>query len=518
VSASSLPLIDRFRSIAEAQPETLAIADTNRQSSYQQLSRLAGQVAHYLLSRGVKKGDRVSLLVANSAEYAAIFYGIWAAGGVTVALNTQAKTRDIINWINHSGAKWLFVDHRHTEFSSIAENLSTGCEMISVGESSSDQLTHHSLPWQNILQQPETLPDLNLSPADLASIIYTSGTTGHPKGVTLSHRNLSANTDSILQYLQLTHQDSVLNVLPFYYSYGNSVLHTHLAIGASLILENNLVYPQRVAERIASEAVSGFSGVPSTFALLLGRVNLEEYDLSHLRYITQAGGAMAPALTDRLLTALPDTKIFIMYGQTEASARLTYLPPEKIREKRGSIGIAIPDTVIEIRNRQGQQVKPGEHGEICAYGANIMHGYWGDPDMTAQVLKDGWLYTGDLAHTDSDGYIYIDGRSSDMIKSGANRISPKEIEEVIQELENVQEVAVVGSPDEILGEIIKAYVVAKTDSDLDKKAIQRHCKINLAIYKIPKEIEFIDELPKTASGKIKKFLLQEQGLQVNHAT
>ena len=511
MSVSALSLIDRFRSTAEAHPDALAIVDATRQASYRELSGLTGQVAQYLLAKGIEKGDRVALLVANSADYAGVFYGAWAAGGVTVALNTQAKARDILNWVNHSGAKWLFADHHHPELSAVAGELNRETELISVGLSASEQPTIGQTGWDDILQQPESLPSLNLAPSDLASIIYTSGTTGSPKGVTLSHGNLSANIESILQYLQLTSRDSILNVLPFYYSYGNSVLHTHLAAGGTLILENNLVYPHRVIERIATESVSGFSGVPSTFALLLGRVNLNDYDLSGLRYITQAGGAMAPALADKLQAALPDAQIFIMYGQTEASARLTYLPPEKIREKRGSIGVAIPDTVIEVRDKQGLVAKPGETGEICAFGDNIMQGYWNDPEKTAQVLKDGWLYTGDLAHTDSDGYLYIDGRSSDMIKSGANRISPKEIEEVIQELDSVMEVAVVGCPDEMLGEIIKAYVVPKNSSDLDKKAIQRHCKKNLAIYKIPKAIDFIDELPKTASGKIKKYLLQEKG-------
>jgi acyl-CoA synthetase (AMP-forming)/AMP-acid ligase II len=259
---------------------------------------------------------------------------------------------------------------------------------------------------------------------------------------------------------------------------------------------------------MAQEGVSGFSGVPSTFALLLSRVNVADYDLSNLRYITQAGGAMAPALADRLINALPHTELFIMYGQTEASARLTYLPPAMLEKKRGSIGIAIPNTTIEVRNKAGEISAPGETGEICAHGDNIMKGYWKDKERTAEVLKGGWLYTGDLAHTDNDGYLYIDGRSSDMIKSGANRISPKEIEEVIQELEEVHEVAVVGIPDDLLGEVIKAYVVPKKASELEKRTIQRHCKGNLAVYKIPKFIEFIEELPKTASGKIKKFLLK----------
>ncbi|MCU7935378.1 MAG: acyl--CoA ligase [Candidatus Thiodiazotropha sp. (ex Dulcina madagascariensis)] len=511
MASTPVTLVDRFRATADASPNALAVVDSTHQANYREIFALAGKVSRHLLESGLKKGDRVSLLVANSVEYVGIFYGIWAAGGVTVALNTQAKARDIINWVSHSGTKWLFVDQRNKELGAIAAGLGPDIELIGVGEGMPAKPPASMVSWQAVIERNPSDPAISLTSSDLASIIYTSGTTGHPKGVTLSHGNLSANVASILAYLGLSKNDSILNVLPFYYSYGNSVLHTHLAVGGSLILENSLAYPHRVVEKIATQGVSGFSGVPSTFALLLGRVNLLDYDLSKLRYITQAGGAMAPVLIDRLLTALPHIDLFVMYGQTEATARLTYLPPDKLKEKRGSIGIAIPDTVIQVRNKQGRIAKPQETGEICAAGKNIMQGYWRDSEKTAQVLRDGRLYTGDLAHTDSDGYLYIDGRSSDMIKSGANRISPKEIEEVIQELDGILEVAVVGCPDEMLGEIIKAYVVPKKQNALDKREIQHHCKNNLAIYKIPRSIEFIDELPKTASGKVKKYLLQDKG-------
>ncbi|MEW8188362.1 MAG: class I adenylate-forming enzyme family protein [Candidatus Thiodiazotropha endolucinida] len=500
-------LVNRFRESVAKHPDSLAVADSTQRVSYQVLSDLVGKVSHYLMSSGLQKGDRVAMVVANSAEYAGIFYGIWSAGGVTVALNTQAKAKDIINWITHSDAKWLFMDRQHPEYKDVYQ---AGGEftLIEVGSNETGKPDNITVDWQRIVELEPAIPKMLPGWSDLASIIYTSGTTGNPKGVTLSHGNLSTNIESILAYLELRAEDSILNVLPFYYSYGNSILHTHLAIGGSMILENSLLYPHRVMEKMSEEAVSGFSGVPSTFALLLSRVNIGDYDLSKLRYITQAGGPLAPALADRLSTALPHTELFIMYGQTEASARLTYLPPGMLEKKRGSIGIAIPNTTIEVRNKTGEVTAPGETGEICASGENIMQGYWKDQERTDQVLKDGWLYTGDLAHTDADGYLYIDGRSSDMIKSGANRISPKEIEEVIQELEEVHEVAVIGSPDEMLGEIIKAYVVLKKGSELKQRNIQRHCKTNLAIYKIPKSIAFIEELPKTASGKIKKFLLK----------
>jgi acyl-CoA synthetase (AMP-forming)/AMP-acid ligase II len=501
-------MVDRLKLVSSDSGNAIAVVQGSRGYTYAEIGQLTANVASYLISTGLTRGDRAAILVANSAQYIAIFYGIWAAGGVTVALNTQAKARDIANWVTHSGAKWLFADSRHPEAARVSEMLDETTRLVRVCPEGQPQEQDLDPVWQEIEQASETFCDLHIHERDLASIIYTSGTTGHPKGVSLSHGNLAANTDSILDYLKLSRSDSIVNVLPFYYSYGNSILHTHIAVGARLVLENSLLYPHRVVARISQERVSGFSGVPSTFSLILGRVELAKYDLSSLRYLTQAGGPMSPAIADRLLATLPQAELFIMYGQTEASARLSYLPSSQVKEKRGSIGIPIPGVSIEIRDKKGTIANPGVTGEICAKGPNIMQGYWRDESKTSEVIIDGWLHTGDLAHYDEDGYIYIDGRSSEMIKSGGNRISPKEVEEIILELSEVQEVAVVGISDEHLGESIKAFVVPIPGGKLDVKAVQLHCRKNLALYKIPKSVEFTDSLPKTASGKVQRYLLQ----------
>jgi long-chain acyl-CoA synthetase len=503
-----MQLLDRFISICREQPDALAVVQGSEQWSYHDLGMMCANIAHFLLDGGVSRDDRVAIVLKNSAQYIAVYYGIWASGGVTVALNTQAKSRDIENWIRHSEAKWLFIDEDHPELANLSALKTLAVRIVPVAGKRSSHASQTDSDWQTICSTSCIIPDAHAKAENLASIIYTSGTTGHPKGVMLSHGNLTANIESILAYLQITNSDSIVNVLPFYYSYGNSILHTHIVTGARLVLENSLLFPHRVVERIATEHVTGFSGVPSTFSLILGRVNLSTYDFANLRYVTQAGGPMPPVLIDKLKEALPEVNFFVMYGQTEATARLTYLNPEKLISKRGSIGKAIPGVKIEIRDKMQKPVKPGESGEICASGQNIMQGYWKDPAKTSSVIKDGWLHTGDLAHYDRDGYIYIDGRSSDMIKSGGNRISPKEVEEVIQELSGVLEVAVVGIPDDLLGETIKAFIVPTPNSGLDKRAIKFHCKDKLASYKIPKTIAFIKELPKTASGKVQRFQLQ----------
>jgi acyl-CoA synthetase (AMP-forming)/AMP-acid ligase II len=260
-------------------------------------------------------------------------------------------------------------------------------------------------------------------------------------------------------------------------------------------------------QKMAQEGITGFSGVPSTFALLLNRVKLSDYDLSRVCYMTQAGGAMSPAHIKRLTEELPHVNLFVMYGQTEATARIAYLPPEQLKAKVGAVGIAIPGVTMELRDEHGMPVAPGKTGEIWVRGENIMLGYWNSPEATASALHDGWLKTGDLAQQDSDGYFFIQGRRSDMIKAGAHRISPQEIEEAILELDGVAEVAVVGVPDEIMGETIKAVVVPRAGYELEPRAVQAHCHGRLASYKVPKRVEFVAELPKTSSGKIKRFQL-----------
>ena len=482
-----------------------AIVHGERRVTYGDLWREAQKVAAWLQAIGLRRGDRVALLMDNSPDYAAAYYGVLLAGGAVVALNTAVKAPEIVNWIRHSEAHALIADARHAELPAVLEAAPESLAVLVLGKSR-QPLPRPVVSWDELPVADDFVPATTRDD-DLGAIIYTSGTTGAPKGVMLSHGNLAANLDSILAYLRLTEADSIVNVLPFYYSYGNSVLHTHLAVGGRLILENSLMYPHKVVERIVSERATGFSGVPSTFALLLSRVDLQQYDLSGLRYITQAGGAMPPAHTRRLRQILGETDIVIMYGQTEATARIAWLPPERIDDKPGSCGKAIPGVEVEIRDENDQPVPPGTVGEICVRGANIMQGYWRNPEATAEVVVDGWLHTGDLARMDEEGFLFIEGRSSDMIKAGANRISPQEIEEVIQELEAVAEAGVVGVPDEILGEAIKAVVVPRQGVELDKRTILAHCRQRLALYKIPKFVEFAEALPKTASGKIRRYLL-----------
>lgn len=491
----------------EESGSAVAVVHEGRRTTYSDLWSMVQAIMHYMETRGIESGDRVSLLLPNSVEYVAAYYAVLGLGGIAVPLNTATKQRDLSNWLQHSGSSWLVADASHMELSGVLEIFKGN--VLLCGDKKLKKLYEVVYLDAVIETYDGRVIDINndLEENHPASIVYTSGTTGEPKGVTLSHQNLIINTRSIIKYLELEKTDSIVNVLPFYYSYGNSVLHTHIAVGGKIVLANNMFYPKLILELIEKETVTGFSGVPSTFALLLNRTSISEYDLSSLKYMTQAGGNMPPANIVKLMNVVEGIKFYVMYGQTEASARLSYLPPEKLSKKMGSIGIAIPGVELEIRDKSGQKVKGDEIGEIHARGGNIMLGYWSDKGRTKEVLIDGWLKTGDLAHYDKDDYLYIVGRSSEMIKTGANRVSPKDIEEVIFSIEGVEDVAVIGVPDEMLGQVIKAFVVRNKNSVIDKKAILAYCKKNLAIYKIPKIIEFIDDIPKTASGKVRRFLL-----------
>lgn len=504
-TCTSLPAL-LLRSV-EQQPDAVAIVDGSSRVNYATLWERVRTVAGFLTEMNIGQGDRVALFLDNSVDYVVAYYAVLLSGGVVVAMNTAAKARDIDTWVRHSDASLLIADANHPEYAAILERMAPTLPIIALGQDTA------SAPNRYAWVQATTAKATVQHPGDLledglAAIIYTSGTTGNPKGVTLTHRNLCSNTQSILQYLRLQPDDSIVNVLPFFYSYGNSILHTHLAVGARIVLEKSMLYPVQVLNRMVEERVTGFSGVPSTYSILLNRVTLGQFDLSSLRYMTQAGGPMAPADVHRLVSMLPKVRFFVMYGQTEASARLAYLPPEKLVDKLGSIGVPVPGVRIEIHGPDDRELEPHVPGELRAQGQNIMHGYWNDPETTQQVLRNGWLHTGDIAYRDEDGYLYIVGRATDMIKTGAHRISPKEIEEVVLELDGVAETVAIGVPDPMLGQAIKLIVVPKPGAELDMKGIQRHCRQNLASYKIPKFIEFSDSLPRTASGKVQRFKLQ----------
>jgi acyl-CoA synthetase (AMP-forming)/AMP-acid ligase II len=345
--------------------------------------------------------------------------------------------------------------------------------------------------------------DAETSRDDLAAIAYTSGTTGEPKGVMLAHRNLVANVRSIVQYLELTPADRVAMLLPFYYAYGNSVLHTHVCAGATIVHAGSIAFPAQVRALIAREHCTGLSGVPATFARLTSDLSAK-HDANSLRYLTSAGAAMSAELAERVRGAFPSARLFVMYGQTEATARLAYVPSEQLARKLGSAGKAIPGVELRIVGERGDELPCGQVGEVVACGDNIMLGYWNDPEHSARVLRADGLHTGDLAHMDDEGYLFIVGRQSELIKSGAHRIAPREIEQVIERVPGVRECAVAGIPDALLGQVIAAFVVPDAGTHIDRQLVLRACLEALPRFKLPEHVVEVTALPRTASGKLRR--------------
>lgn len=341
-----------------------------------------------------------------------------------------------------------------------------------------------------------------------AEIIFTSGSTGKPKGVMVSHKNLIANTSSIVEYLQLTQDDTMLVVLPFYYCYGLSLLHTHLRVGGSIVFNNSFIFLGGVLKSLIDYKCTGFAGVPSHFQILLRKSDsFKQTRFPDLKYVTQAGGKLAPVFIDEFRQAHPEVRFIVMYGQTEATARLSWLPPEVYDRRKGSMGRGIPGVELKVVNEKGELIRPGETGEVIARGDNIMMGYFADEEGTKNAIRNGWLYTGDLGTVDEDGYIYLTARSKEIIKVRGKRISPKEIEAVILALPEVIDCTIEGVEDDIEGEMLKATVTVRKENAeaMTRERLIQHCSQHLALFKVPQVYEFKDNLTISATGKkIKK--------------
>ncbi len=494
---------------AQRNPESKAAWHDGRWMNYGTIESLSNRAANSLLENGIRRGDRVALLIENSFDYIIHYYAILKAGAVTVALNT-ALTADMLAYaLNDSGAKCVVSNPKFSKVLLPALRLSPGVEFVV--QNQDDVSAFESAGRRRACRFSDiygtgspSRPDAGGMDSDTASIVYTSGSTGKPKGVVLTHLNIVSNTRSIVEYLKLTPEDRVMVVLPFYYIYGKSLLNTHFCAGGSVVIDNRFAYPSVILETMKETQVTGFAGVPSTFMILLGKTNIREFRFDRLRYVTQAGGAMPVAVQKEAAGVFAPAELYIMYGATEASARLSYLDPEDLHRKWGSIGKAIPNVRLAVVDDRGEELPAGETGEIAAKGPNIMKGYWNDPGETDKVLKNGWYFTGDLGKTDDEGFFYVVGRKKDMIKAGGERVSAKEVEERILEIRQVHEAAVIGVPDELLGEAIKAFIVPKGESRWTEREYDIEIKKRLPAYMHPRTVVLMRELPKNESGKILK--------------
>jgi acyl-CoA synthetase (AMP-forming)/AMP-acid ligase II len=419
-------------------------------------------------------------------------------GAIAVPISTLVSIDDFKRHLAFAGCTFLFVDQ------AIYKRFSSCCE----------EFPYYILD-DRLLEIGDYRLEVSNQDFDIdsdAALMFTSGTTAEPRAVRITHRNIQANTDSIVKYLELSSAERMMVVLPFFYCYGASLLHTHLRVGASLVLSNTFIYPETVLDLMEAANCTGFAGVPSTYQILLRNSTFPERSLPPLRKIQQAGGKLHDALIRELIDSHPLAKVYVMYGQTEATARLSYLPPELLNSKFGSIGKGIPGVTLSVvREEDGKNVQVGEVGEITATGDNISPGYYNDRVATQEKFSNGILFTGDMATVDEQGYIYIVDRKSDFIKSYGHRISSYEIESCVLQIPNVVAAAAVGVADDYAGEKIMVFVILCDGSTLKPEHIMDYCHANLARHMWPQEIIITKSFPMNAHGKVIKSELRKYG-------
>jgi long-chain acyl-CoA synthetase len=471
-----------------------------------------------LARQGVTDGDRV--LIALSGSPAAVVASLAAQrlGACAVELNRELGESALAGVAEQTGARHALIQGRDarlwgklaTAFRHlwVVHPVSPPPAMLAALRGTPvSHLAEDATPAGAIPAEGE-LPSPNRDPSRPALLVYTSGSTGAPRAVIQTHDNVDANTRSIVEYLGLSPSDRAMAILPLYYCYGKSVLQTHLFVGGSVFLDDRFLYPLLVMESMAAERCTGFAGVPLTFELIRKRVDPGSLRFPDLRYVTQAGGPMHPGTIAWARRAFAPARLFVMYGQTEATARLSFLPPERAEDKKGSIGIAIPGVELGLVDDAAMPAASGVVGHLVARGRNVTPGYFRAEEETRAILKDGWLWTGDLAYRDADGFLFLTGRSKEILKIGGHRVSPLEIEQVLETHPAVDGAAVVGVPDAVLEQAAAAFVVFKPGASSSEAELRRYCRERLPAFKVPRSIQQLEALPRSATGKLLKTELQ----------
>ncbi|MCB9008631.1 MAG: AMP-binding protein [Ardenticatenaceae bacterium] len=485
-------------------PEKVALICGEQRLTYAQIDAMANRLALALIDDGVVRGDRVLLFLQNSVELVVGIFATLKANAVFVPVNHSTKVDKLRYMAQNSRAAGIITWQRQAKTAvSLQKSVPSLNTVVIVGEAPDGCLSFSEIQDAYSAERPSCQ---NVD-QDLACLIYTSGSTGEPKGVMSAHNNVVFAASSIISYLQNVPEDIVLNLLPLSFDYGLYQLLMTFKFGGTLVLERSFAYPAQIFKRIAAEKVTGFPLVPTIAAILL-QMDLSSYDFSSLRYLTNTAAALSPSHITALQEKFPQATLFSMYGLTETK-RTLYLPPEQLAVRPNSVGIPIPGTEAWVEDETGRRLGPGEIGELVIRGSHVMRGYWERPEASAARFRPGAIpgerlcYSGDLFRIDNEGFFYFVGRKDDIIKSRGEKVAPKEIENVLFSLDGVVETAVIGVPDPVLGEAIKAFVVAK-DGALSEKDILRHCRQHLEDFMVPQQIEFRDVLPKSSNGKIAK--------------
>jgi long-chain acyl-CoA synthetase len=478
---------------AERIPEHTAIKLDDLEISYEQLDEASARVAAMVKEKGVQPGDRVGVMLPNVPYFPIVYYGVLRAGGAVVPMNVLLKGRETTFYLQDPEAKVLFA---WNDFADAAKTGAdeAGAELVLVKPGEFEQLIADCEPDREVVDRADD---------DTAVILYTSGTTGTPKGAELTHSNLLTNADSAAGLVESGEEDVVLGALPLFHSFGQTCsLNATMKSGGTLTMIPRFD-PGKALEIMQRDGCTIFQGVPTMYTAILHHPERDQFDLGKLR-ACNSGGSALPVEVLRGFEEAFNTKVLEGYGLSETSpvASFNHLDRER---KPGSIGTPIKDVEMKIIDDDGNEVPQGEVGEIAIKGPNVMKGYWNRPDATKESIDDeGWFKTGDMAKVDEDGYFFIVDRKKELIIRGGYNVYPREIEEVLYEHPAVQEAAVVGVPDENMGEEVGAAIVLKQGEECDEGTLRDYVKGEVAGYKYPRRIWFVDELPKGPTGKILK--------------
>ena len=494
-------------------PDKTAIISKGEEYSYKQLKDAAVELASYLISRGIKKGERVAVYMNNSWHSAVSLYGVTLSGAAFLMINPQTKSGKLQYILKDSGSRILITEGRlQREFISGISDTDIFEVILSSGDL---DIKNDKVSLTNFDKIHDIKGDKGIAvhviPNDLASLIYTSGSTGFPKGVMMTHESMVFASWSLTEYLRLSEDDRIMLVIPLAFDYGLYQLLMSVTVGGTLIIEQSFAFPSSVYKDIEKYKPTVFPAVPTIFSMMIDMNKKSGLNFPEIEKITNTAAALPAKIIPDLKKVFPNALIFKMYGLTECK-RVCYLEPELIEDKPASVGKAIPGTEVFLLSPDGKEVPKGEAGILHVRGPHVMLGYWNNEKLSKVMLRSGKLpyervlCTNDWFRMDEDGFLYFLSRNDDIIKTRGEKVSPIEVENVIYKSEGVKEAAVVGIPDDIMGEAIVAFVTSFKPG-LTEKNIQRVCMENLEIFMVPSKVVFLDNMPKSPNGKIDKKVL-----------
>ncbi|MDY6842762.1 MAG: class I adenylate-forming enzyme family protein [Thermodesulfobacteriota bacterium] len=487
-----------LRETAQKFPEKVCITFHEEHITFSQLDIMVDTLVHGLKRLGVERGDRVVSLLPNCCEFVILYFATLRAGAIVVPLDIRMKGEELSEILKDAQPRVLVTN---SDLISYPIESLHNLKMITVSKKTRDSF----LSWDEVMgcKDPETIEEHTYHEDDEALYLYTSGTTGRPKGVVLSFRNLDEFPLCMSELLQSTKEEVIGIVLPMSHIAGPLTCNEIVDKGSTMIIFDSMK-PDVLIHGIEKHNITCFYGVPIIFQLILSSPHLENYTLKNLRVIVMMGTTIPVSLMKQVKERYPHVAVIQGYGLTETSPWISLTPLGDADRKMASIGKPVPRAMVKLIGSDGKEVSPGKVGEIAVKGPMVMLGYHNQPEATAEMIREGWLYTGDLARFDDEGFLYHLGRKDDLIITGGLNVYPAEIENVILNHPRVAEVAVIGTPDVARGTIIKAFVVPNSDRSVTVEELISFCRERLTTYKVPKIIELKDSLPKTGSGKVAK--------------